>query len=186
QPTVRVALVPGTQDWLCRLICHVTGFYPRNIEVIWERGGQVVHGEQLTSGILPNGDLTFQIQVSIELGQEGVGPAEHVCVVRHSSLGHDPLRVTWDPQVTGQAGVPAIIAGCILAALGVVALGWYLMRRPGGPRRGHIARHRHSQGLSTLLQPQLSQQETPCSQHLLAQMPPSDQTQSRLCQGHRI
>ncbi|XP_073164680.1 uncharacterized protein [Lepidochelys kempii] len=98
QPTVRVALVPGTQDWLCRLICHVTGFYPRNIEVIWERGGQVVHGEQLTSGILPNGDLTFQIQVSIELGQEGVGPAEHVCVVRHSSLGHDPLRVTWGAQ----------------------------------------------------------------------------------------
>ncbi|CAM4644710.1 unnamed protein product [Lepidochelys olivacea] len=43
-----------------------------------------------------------------------------------------------DPQVTGQAGVPAIIAGCILAALGVVALGWYLMRRPGaqkGPYR---------------------------------------------------
>ncbi|CAM5100251.1 unnamed protein product [Natator depressus] len=138
QPTVRVALVPGTQDRPRRLVCHVTGFYPRDIEVIWERGGQVVHGEQLTSGILPNGDLTFQIQVSIELGQEGVGPAEHVCVVRHSSLGCDPLRVTWDPQVTGQAGVPAIIAGCILAALGVVALGWYLMRKPGaqkGPYR---------------------------------------------------
>ncbi|XP_043351898.1 DLA class II histocompatibility antigen, DR-1 beta chain-like isoform X2 [Dermochelys coriacea] len=138
QPTVHVALVPGTQDRPRRLVCHVTGFYPRDIEVIWERGGQVAQGEQLTSGILPNGDLTFQIQVSIELGQKGVGPAEHVCVVRHSSLGHDPLRVTWDSQVTGQTGVPAIVAGCILAALGVVALGWYLRRRAGaqkGPYR---------------------------------------------------
>ncbi|EMP26826.1 Major histocompatibility complex class I-related gene protein [Chelonia mydas] len=102
QPSVRVALVPGTQDRPRCLVCHVTGFYPRDIEVIWERGGQVVHGEQLTSGILPNGDLTFQIQVSIELGQEGVGPAEHVCVAyrpvhgslvpRKDSLGTDIFR----------------------------------------------------------------------------------------------
>ncbi|XP_030395737.1 H-2 class II histocompatibility antigen, E-S beta chain-like isoform X1 [Gopherus evgoodei] len=134
QPTVHLALVPGTQDQLHRLVCHVTGFYPRDIEVTWERGGQVAQGEQLTSGILPNGDLTFQIQVSIELGQEGVGPAEHACVVRHSSLGHDPLRVTWDSQVTGQAGLPAIVAGCVLAALVVGALGWYLRRRQGAQR----------------------------------------------------
>ncbi|XP_032630751.1 H-2 class II histocompatibility antigen, E-S beta chain-like [Chelonoidis abingdonii] len=134
QPTVHLALVPGTQDQLRQLVCHVTGFYPRDIEVTWERGGQVAQGEQLTSGILPNGDLTFQIQVSIELGQEGVGPAEHACVVRHSSLGHDPLRVTWDSQVTGQAGLLVIVAGCILAALVVAALGWYLRRRQGAQK----------------------------------------------------
>ncbi|KAH1182218.1 H-2 class II histocompatibility antigen, E-S beta chain-like isoform X2 [Mauremys mutica] len=134
QPTVHLALVPGTQDQPRRLVCHVTGFYPQDIEVTWERGGQEAQGEQLTSGILPNGDQTFQIQMSIELGQEGVGPAEHVCVVRHSSLGHDPLRVTWDSQVTGQASVPAIIVGCILAVLGVGALGWYLRRRQGAQK----------------------------------------------------
>ncbi|KAM9120610.1 SLA class II histocompatibility antigen, DQ haplotype C beta chain-like [Pangshura tecta] len=134
QPTVHLALIPGTQDQLRRLVCHVTGFYPRDIEVIWERGGQVAQGEQLTSGILPNGDQTFQIQVSIELGQEGVGSPEHACVVRHSSLGHDPLRVTWNSQVTGWASVPVIIAGCILTALVVGALGWYLRRRQGAKK----------------------------------------------------
>ncbi|XP_032630752.1 H-2 class II histocompatibility antigen, E-S beta chain-like isoform X1 [Chelonoidis abingdonii] len=131
QPIVRVALVPGTQDQPCRLICHVTGFYPRDIEVVWERGGQLAQGEQLTGGIQPNGDPTFQIQVSIELGQKGVGPTEHVCVVRHISLGGDPLRMTWDSQTMGQAHVPLIIAGCILTVLGAGALGWYLSRRKG-------------------------------------------------------
>uniref|UniRef100_A0A8C3FLP5 Ig-like domain-containing protein n=1 Tax=Chrysemys picta bellii TaxID=8478 RepID=A0A8C3FLP5_CHRPI len=131
KPTARVALVPGTQDRPRRLICHVTGFYPRDIEVTWERGGQVAQGEQLTSGIRPNGDPTFQIQVSIELGQEGVSPPEHVCVVRHITLGGDPLRVTWDSQAMGQARVSLIVTGCILTVLGIGALGWYLRRRQG-------------------------------------------------------
>ncbi|TFJ98244.1 putative oxidoreductase [Platysternon megacephalum] len=54
----------GIQDRPRRLICHVTGFYPCDIEVAWERGGQVAQGEQLTSGIRPNGDPTFPIQLA--------------------------------------------------------------------------------------------------------------------------
>ncbi|CAM4646470.1 unnamed protein product [Caretta caretta] len=114
------------------------GFSPRDIEVAWEWGGQVAQGEQLTRGIRPNGDPTFQIQESTELGQEGLGPTEHVCVVRHISLGGAPLRVTWDSQPTSRPGVLVIVPVCILAALGIGTLGWYLRRRQGackGPYR---------------------------------------------------
>ncbi|XP_024069259.1 DLA class II histocompatibility antigen, DR-1 beta chain-like [Terrapene carolina triunguis] len=133
QPTVHVSLVRGTRGQPHRLMCHVTGFYPRDIEVTWERGGKGALGEQMTSRIRPNGDPTFQIRVSIELGL-----GEHVCVVRHVSLGGAPLRITWDPQATGQAGSLGVLASCVLAALGVAALGWYLRGRPGrleGPFR---------------------------------------------------
>uniref|UniRef100_A0A452IGT7 Ig-like domain-containing protein n=1 Tax=Gopherus agassizii TaxID=38772 RepID=A0A452IGT7_9SAUR len=81
-PTVHVSLVQGTPGRPRRLMCHVTGFYSHDIEVTWERGGQGALGEQMTSGILPNGDPTFQIRVSVKLGL-----GEHVCVVRHVSLG---------------------------------------------------------------------------------------------------
>ncbi|XP_067414584.1 DLA class II histocompatibility antigen, DR-1 beta chain-like [Emydura macquarii macquarii] len=132
RPAARVALVPGTQDRPPSLVCHVTGFYPRDIEVTWERGGRGVLGEQVTSGIQPNADPTFQVRVSIELGQEGISPAEHVCVVRHSSLGDAPLRVTWDAKATAPANPLAIVAGAILAVLGAGAMGCYLRRRKRG------------------------------------------------------
>ncbi|XP_075768151.1 DLA class II histocompatibility antigen, DR-1 beta chain-like [Pelodiscus sinensis] len=135
QPTAHLTLVPGTQARPHHLVCHVTGFYPRPIEVTWERGGQVAQGEQLTSGILPNGDLTFQIQVSIELDEEGGNPTEHVCVVRHSSLGNTPLRVTWDSQSPGLPGVLWIVIGCVLAALSIGTLGLFLWKRPGAWKR---------------------------------------------------
>ncbi|XP_067391839.1 rano class II histocompatibility antigen, A beta chain-like [Emydura macquarii macquarii] len=134
QPAARVALVPGTQDRPSRLVCHVTGFYPRDIEVTWERAGQGVQGEQVTSGIRPNGDPTFQVRVSIELGQEGVGPTEHVCVVRHSSLGDAPLRVTWDAKATAPAGFLVIVTGVFLAVVGAGALGCYLRRKKRGQK----------------------------------------------------
>uniref|UniRef100_A0A8C3J895 Ig-like domain-containing protein n=1 Tax=Calidris pygmaea TaxID=425635 RepID=A0A8C3J895_9CHAR len=46
------------------LVCHVTGFYPRPISVSWLRDGQEVPpGPALnTSAILPNADLTYQLQ----------------------------------------------------------------------------------------------------------------------------
>ncbi|XP_067390682.1 HLA class II histocompatibility antigen, DP beta 1 chain-like [Emydura macquarii macquarii] len=134
QPAAHVALVPGTQDRPPRLVCHVTGFYPRDIEVTWERGGRGAQGEQVTSGIRPNVDPTFQVRVSIDLGQEGVGPTEHVCVVRHSSLGDASLRVSWDAKATGWAGLLAIQAVALLAALGAVALGCNLWRKKSGQK----------------------------------------------------
>ncbi|CAM5096216.1 unnamed protein product, partial [Natator depressus] len=116
---------PGTGQ----LIRHVTGFYPCSITVTWEQRDQVTLGKQLTSGIQLNGDGTFQIQVSIQQRQEGVGPAEHVFVVRHSSLGDALLRVTWVQAFTDR---PEYLYpnSCILTVLGVGALGWYLRTRP--------------------------------------------------------
>nr|XP_025043897.1 HLA class II histocompatibility antigen, DQ beta 1 chain-like isoform X3 [Pelodiscus sinensis]XP_025043898.1 HLA class II histocompatibility antigen, DQ beta 1 chain-like isoform X3 [Pelodiscus sinensis] len=154
QPTGHMALVPRTEARPRRLICHVTGFYPRPIKVTWEQGEQDALWEQLSSGILPNGDHTFQIQVSIELGQEGAGPTEHVCVVRHSSLANTTLRVTW-VQPTGRLHVPHPLGEYLSWASGpgtrnpqafphplLAALSHKLGRKEGDHSSQQVPRHR--------------------------------------------
>ncbi|XP_075768402.1 HLA class II histocompatibility antigen, DP beta 1 chain-like isoform X1 [Pelodiscus sinensis] len=126
QPTGRVSLVRGA-----RLLCHVTGFYPPDIEVGWERGGRAARGRQRSSGVQPNGDPTFQIRVSVELGWGARDPAGHECVVRHRSLGGAPLRLRWEPPPPGLGRSLGISAACVLAGLGAAALGWYLRRGAG-------------------------------------------------------
>uniref|UniRef100_G1Q5Z3 T-cell surface glycoprotein CD1a-like n=1 Tax=Myotis lucifugus TaxID=59463 RepID=G1Q5Z3_MYOLU len=71
---------PGHQ----MLVCHVSGFHPKPIWVKWMRGEQVQQGTQ-QSGILPNADGTWYLQVFLEV--EATETSGLYCRVRHSSLG---------------------------------------------------------------------------------------------------
>ncbi|XP_010153966.1 PREDICTED: antigen-presenting glycoprotein CD1d-like [Eurypyga helias] len=52
------------------LVCHVTGFYPRPISVVWLRDGQEVPPGPLlnTSAILPHADLTQNCSAALTVG----------------------------------------------------------------------------------------------------------------------
>ncbi|XP_059586467.1 rano class II histocompatibility antigen, A beta chain-like [Alligator mississippiensis] len=131
KPNVHLSLIPASQGQPQYLTCHVTGFFPPDIDVTWERQGQTAEGEQQTSGVRPNEDHTLQIRVKIELGEMGVSPAEHVCVVRHSSLGETPLRVAWassGEKVAGNTYIILAAAVSILLAFGAGSL-WFYRRR---------------------------------------------------------
>ncbi|XP_070279331.1 T-cell surface glycoprotein CD1a-like [Myotis yumanensis] len=66
------------------LVCHVSGFHPKPIWVKWMRGEQVQQGTQ-QSGILPNADGTWYLQVFLDV--EATETSGLYCRVRHSSLG---------------------------------------------------------------------------------------------------
>ncbi|KAM4772541.1 rano class II histocompatibility antigen, A beta chain-like [Rhinophrynus dorsalis] len=76
------------------LLCHVTQFYPRDIDVTWERNGISMQNEQLRRQTLPNGDLTYQVTVEIETPHPA---SEYSCVVKHLSLAQE-LHLKWDPK----------------------------------------------------------------------------------------
>ncbi|CAO2608993.1 H-2 class II histocompatibility antigen, E-D beta chain, partial [Lemmus lemmus] len=74
------------------LVCSVRGFYPGHIEVRWFRNGQEEKTGVVTTGLIQNGDWTFQTLVMLEtVPQSG---EVYTCQVEHPILT-SPARVEW-------------------------------------------------------------------------------------------
>ncbi|XP_040588136.1 H-2 class II histocompatibility antigen, E-D beta chain-like [Mesocricetus auratus] len=79
------------------LVCSVSGFYPGHIEVRWFQNGQEEKAGVVSTGLIRNGDWTFQILVMLEtVPQSG---EVYTCQVEHPSLS-SPVTVEWRPPST--------------------------------------------------------------------------------------
>ena len=107
QPTVTVYPVKSRPLWHHNLlVCSVNGFYPGHIEVRWFRNGQEEEAGVVSTGLIPNGDWTFQIMVMLEIVPQG--GEVYACHVEHPSL-QSPISVewrkgTWFPFTAGPTG----------------------------------------------------------------------------------
>lgn len=72
------------------LNCVVTGFNPKDITVEWMVDGQPVL-DGISTGLLPNHDQTYQIQMTIVLSD---ATHNYSCQIKHSSL-QEPMVLTW-------------------------------------------------------------------------------------------
>ncbi|XP_041090894.1 major histocompatibility complex class I-related gene protein-like isoform X2 [Polyodon spathula] len=99
------------------VICHVTGFYPREVEVNWVRDGEAVLEEGVWSGeVLPNGDTTYQLRKILTVSPEDQKKHSYSCQVHHASLD-EKMDVKWAPEAALNVG---FVAGGVLAALGLI------------------------------------------------------------------
>ncbi|KAM4805462.1 T-cell surface glycoprotein CD1a-like [Urocitellus parryii] len=99
------------------LVCHVSGFYPKPMWVMWMRGGQEQQGTQ-RGDILPNADGTWYLQATLDVAAgEAAGLA---CRVKHSSLGGQDLVLYWGapPSALGWILLAVIVALALLTGLG--------------------------------------------------------------------
>nr|ACI96099.1 MHC class II antigen [Dipodomys spectabilis] len=116
------------------LVCAVHGFYPGNIEVRWLRNGQEEKAGVVSTGLVYNGDWTFQIMVMLEMTpQQG---DVYTCHVEHPSLD-GPVTVEWKPQSGSAQG--KMMSGVGGFVLGLLFLG-----------AGLFIYHRNSKGHSGL------------------------------------
>lgn len=74
------------------LLCSVTDFYPGDIKIRWFRNGQEERAGVMSTGLIRNGDWTFQIMVMLEMTPE-LGDV-YTCLVDHASL-LSPVSVEW-------------------------------------------------------------------------------------------
>ncbi|XP_027976216.1 H-2 class II histocompatibility antigen, E-S beta chain-like [Eumetopias jubatus] len=100
------------------LVCSVNGFYPGHIEVRWFRNGQEEEAGVVSTGLIRNGDWTFQTLVMLEtVPQSG---EVYTCQVEHPSLT-SPVTVEWRAQSdSAQSKMLSGIGGFVLGLLFLV------------------------------------------------------------------
>uniref|UniRef100_A0A8D0W803 Ig-like domain-containing protein n=1 Tax=Sus scrofa TaxID=9823 RepID=A0A8D0W803_PIG len=103
------------------LVCSVTGFYPGHVEVRWFRNGQEEAAGVVATGLIPNGDWTFQTMVMLEtVPQSG---EVYSCRVEHPSLT-SPVTVEWrvwseNAQNKKLSGLGGFVLGILFLAVGL-------------------------------------------------------------------
>ncbi|XP_034516406.1 DLA class II histocompatibility antigen, DR-1 beta chain-like [Ailuropoda melanoleuca] len=112
------------------LVCSVNGFYPGHIEVRWFRNGQEEEAGVVSTGLIRNGDWTFQTLVMLEtVPRSG---EVYTCQVEHPSLT-SPVTVEWRARSdSAQSKMLSGIGGFVLGLLFlVVGLFLYFRNQKG-------------------------------------------------------
>ncbi|XP_049736847.1 T-cell surface glycoprotein CD1e, membrane-associated isoform X1 [Elephas maximus indicus] len=93
KPEAWVSKGPTPGPGRLMLVCHVSGFHPKTVGVMWMRGEQMQLGTR-QGDVLPNADGTWYLQVTLDVA---TGEAAGLyCRVKHSSLGGHDIIIHWD------------------------------------------------------------------------------------------
>ncbi|XP_061876227.1 HLA class II histocompatibility antigen, DM beta chain isoform X1 [Colius striatus] len=113
----RARIVPWPSDTSILLTCHVWGFYPPELTVLWLHNGAVLEPEAPSSvSAVPNGDGTYQTRVALRLVAPRAGDT-FTCAVQHQSLAQ-PLLEDWSPGLSPGLALK-VAAAAVLMALGL-------------------------------------------------------------------
>ncbi|XP_078272522.1 H-2 class II histocompatibility antigen, E-S beta chain-like [Rhinoraja longicauda] len=101
------------------LTCHVTGFYPPEIEVTWLKNGAPVPNGAINTVLLSDGDWTYQVEELLQY--QPVSGDTYTCRVEHSSLA-EPKAMDWDVQSSSESEKTKIIVGALGFVFGLTIL----------------------------------------------------------------
>ncbi|KAF4074716.1 hypothetical protein AMELA_G00242420 [Ameiurus melas] len=81
------------------VVCHATGFFPKTLNITWQKDGEDVHEDVDLRETLPNQDGSFQKRSILTVSAEDLQKHTYTCVIQHSSLGEKMvLEITKGPN----------------------------------------------------------------------------------------
>ena len=67
------------------VVCHATGFYPKEINMTLKRDGEEMQEDVYMGETLPNGDGTYQKRAVLTVSPEQRTRSQYTCEVEHAS-----------------------------------------------------------------------------------------------------
>uniref|UniRef100_A0ABM5FF03 Class I histocompatibility antigen, F10 alpha chain-like n=1 Tax=Pogona vitticeps TaxID=103695 RepID=A0ABM5FF03_9SAUR len=107
------------------LVCQAHGFYPKEIEATWRKGGEILEQDTFRRNVAPNADGTYHAWLSIEINPEDRDL--YRCHIDHTGLT-EPLVLAWEAPGGHLWPIVGIVLG-VLVALLLVAAGIVFFRR---------------------------------------------------------
>ena len=87
------------------LVCQAHGFYPKEIEATWRKGGEIMEQDTFRRSVAPNSDGTYHAWLSIEINPKD--RELYRCHIDHTGLT-EPLVLAWEApggeQLQGREG----------------------------------------------------------------------------------
>ncbi|XP_028642315.1 rano class II histocompatibility antigen, D-1 beta chain-like isoform X2 [Grammomys surdaster] len=105
------------------LVCSVSDFYPGSIKVTWFRNGKEEKAGVVSTGLISNGDWTYQTQVMLETVPHG--GEVYTCQVEHPSLT-SPVTVEWRARSTSAQNKMLIGAMGVVLGLFILTVGLFV------------------------------------------------------------
>uniref|UniRef100_A0AAY5F493 Ig-like domain-containing protein n=1 Tax=Electrophorus electricus TaxID=8005 RepID=A0AAY5F493_ELEEL len=87
------------------VVCHATGFFPKEVMISWQKNGVDLHENMELRETSPNQNGTFQKRSVLTVSPEELDKNEYTCVVQHSGLEKDLVLRVWRSTVMSQTGV---------------------------------------------------------------------------------
>ncbi|KAM9446973.1 BOLA class I histocompatibility antigen, alpha chain BL3-7-like isoform 2-T2 [Clarias gariepinus] len=101
------------------VVCHATGFFPKSLNITWQKDGEDVHEDVELRETLPNQDGSFQKRSILKVPAEELQKHTYTCVVQHSSLEKELVREV--PKGGGSiAIITAVVAALVAVGAGIV------------------------------------------------------------------
>ncbi|KAF4074701.1 hypothetical protein AMELA_G00242450 [Ameiurus melas] len=121
------------------VVCHATGFFPKTVNITWQKDGKDVHEDVDLRETLPNQDGSFQKRSILRVSAEDLQKHTYTCVIKHSSLEKEIVLPEKDIQILnpcvrpiggsgggsggGSVGAPiGIIVGVVASLIALVAV----------------------------------------------------------------
>ncbi|XP_060763930.1 BOLA class I histocompatibility antigen, alpha chain BL3-6-like [Neoarius graeffei] len=108
------------------VVCHATGFFPKALNITWQKDREDVIEDVELNETLPNQDGSFQKRSILKVPAEELQKHKYTCVVQHSSLEKDLIL-----EVAKGRGQIGVIIGVLVALVAAVAVVFLKKRNSG-------------------------------------------------------